>query len=476
MKKIIRTISIFIVVILMLALPCFAGSNYGTLYNPNINNVSSRFNIYRPKILSGNIGDRPLDTYNTYNFKISFWLFTSSQLDVSQFHFRSDYDYSISEFSKVASVAAGDNFFKCIYPYQPNDDSISTLADIFWISGCYVYKVVIDFQRVSYQSIIDTSKDNVNNDFYRPWFKNDMSQQFLGYCVIYPTQNCFFKGFSVDNNIHSYLIPTQIYYTFNSDVLVPRYENTDSAFSGGDFFYLGFNNSLFNVCYGQRQAYNFSSTNKRYPFQMYVQIGSSNSSTLYNYTLFNYYFEFPGDSHYTDFSPYYSYDNFIQFKINFIRLDFLSANSARYFDYFKSAFSLSDEFSRAVAIPCDLDYLFPANSRYKMFYDSVYKTTSASLMLPTYNFENGDIKIDYSQYYLEKENWYDIGKDIYNCFIFLIFNIPLLNNVTAPLFMLLNNFIGVWSTLVLPLTTIGLVGAFFLFCFIYKTIKKLVGG
>lgn len=475
MKKTIKMISIFIVVILMLALPCFAGSNYGTLYNPNINDVSSRFNIYRPKILNGNIGDRPLDTYNTYNFKISFWLFTSSDIDVSQFHFRSDYDYSISEFSKVSSVAPSDLFLSYVYPYQPNDDSLVTFGNVFGTTGCLVYRVVLDFQKVSYQSIIDTSKDNVNNDFYRPWFKNDMSEQFLGYSVIYPSQNCFFKGFSVDNNIHAYLIPTQIYYTFNSDVLVPRYEDTDKAFNGGDFFYLGFNNSLFNVCYGQRKAYNFSSTDKRYPFQMYVQIGSSNSSTVYGYTLFNYHFEFPGDSRYTDYSPYYSYDNFIQFKINFIRLDFLSKNSASSFNYFKNAFS-SSEFSRVVAIPCDYDYLFPAQSKYKMFYDSVYKTTSASLMLPTYNFENGDIKIDYSQYYLQKENWYDIGKDIYNCFIFLIFNIPLLNNVTAPLFMLLNNFIGVWSTLVLPLTTIGLVGAFFLFCFIYKTIKKLIGG
>ncbi len=475
MKKTIRTISIFIVVILMLALPCFAGSNYGTLYNPNVNDVSSRFNIYRPKIINGNIGDRPLDTYNTYNFKISFWLFTSSQLDVSQFHFRSDYDYTISDFNYVASVTPSDLFLSYVYPYQPNGDSLVTFSNLFGTTGCLVYRVVLDFQKVPYQSIIDTSKDNVNNDFYRPWWQPDMPDSFAGYCVIYPSQNCFFKGFSVDNNIHAYLIPTQIYYTFNSDVLVPRYENTDNAFNGGDFFYLGFNNSLFNVCYGQRQVYNFSSTNKRYPFQMYVQIGSSNSSTVYNYTLFNYHFEFPQDSRYTDFSPYYSYDNFIQFKINFIRLDFLSANSARYFDYFKNAFS-SDDFARVVAIPCDYDYLFPAGNKYKMFYDSVYKTTSASLMLPTYNFENGDINIDYSQYYLQKENWYDIGKDIYNCFIFLIFNIPLLNNVTAPLFMLLNNFIGVWSTLVLPLTTIGLVGAFFLFCFIYKTIKKLVGG
>lgn len=475
MKKTIRTISLVIVVILMLALPCFAGSNYGTLYNGNVNEVSSRFNIYRPKILNGNIGNRPLDTFNTYNFKISFWLFTSSDIDVSQFHFRSDYDYSISDFRKVTSVAPADEFLKYIYPYQPNDDSLSTLADIFWITGCNVYQVVLDFQKVSYQSIIDTSEDNVNNDFYRPWFKNDMSQQFLGYTVIYPSQNCFFKGFSVDNNVHAYLIPTQIYYTFNSDVLIPRYEDTDNAFSGGDFFYLGFNNSLFNVCYGQRKVYNFTSTAQRYPFSMSVQIGSANSSTTYTYSLYDYYFEFPQDSHYTDFSPYYSYENFIQFKINFIQLNFLSVNTTRYFGTFKSSFS-STEFCRAIAIPCDLDYLFPSGSRYKMFYDSVYKTTSASLMLPTYNFENGDIQIDYSQYYLEKENWYDIGKDIYNCFIFLIFNIPLLNNVTAPLFMLLNNFIGVWSTLVLPLTTLGLVGAFFLFCFIYKTIKKLVGG
>lgn len=475
MKKTIRMISIFIVVILMLALPCFAGSNYGNLYNGKVNDVSSRFNIYRPKILDGNIGNRPLDTYNTYNFKISFWLFTSSELDVNQFHFRSDYDYSISEFRKVTSVAPADNFFEYVYPYQPDDDSISTFADIFWISGCHVYKVVLDFQNVHYQSIIDTSKDNVNNDFYRPWFKSDMSQQFLGYCVIYPSQNCFFKGFSVDNNVHAYLIPTQILYTFNSDILVPRYENSDNAFSGGDFFYLGFNNSLFNVCYGQRKAYNFGPTVIRYPFQMTVQIGSANSPTTYAYSLYNYYFEFPGDSHYTDFSPYYSYDNFIQFKINYIQLDFVGAGNTNHFISFKNAFS-SREFSRVVAIPCDLDNIFPVGSQYEKFYDSVYKTTSASLMLPTYNFENGDINIDYSQYYLQKENWYDFGKDLYNALIFLIFNIPLLNNVTAPLFMLLNNFIGVWSTLVLPLTTLGIVGAFFLFCFIYKTIKKLVGG
>ena len=475
MKKIIRMISIFIVVILMFALPCFAGSNYGSLYNGNVNEVSSRFNIYRPKFAFGNIGHRPLDTFNTYNFKISFWLFTSSEIDVSQFHFRSDYDYSISEFTRVSSVSPSDLFLSYVYPYQPNDDSIVTFVNVFGTTGCFVYRVVLDFQKVSYQSIIQTSDDNVNNDFYRPFVKNELPDPLAGYCIIYPTQNCFFKGFSVDNNVHAYLIPTQILYTFNSEVLVPRYENTDDSFNGGDFFYLGFNNSLFNVCYGQRKVYKFSPTVQRYPFQMTVQIGSANSSTVYNYALYNYYFEPLQDSRYTDFSPYYSYDNFIQFKFNFVQLDFLGAGTTRNFDSFKNAFS-SSEFSRVIAIPCDYDYLFPAGSKYKMFYDSVYKTTSASLMLPTYNFENGDINIDYSQYYLQKENWYDFGKDLYNALIFLIFNIPLLNNVTAPLFMLLNNFIGVWSTLVLPLTTIGLVGAFFLFCFIYKTIKKLVGG
>lgn len=476
MKKIIRTISIILILILVFALPCFAGAYSGSLYNGNVNDVSSRFDIYRPNVFGGPTSKRPLDTFNTYNFKISFYLFTSAPVTSEKFHFRSDYEFSIVKFSFVQNVPSSDALLSKLYPYQPSDGSIIKLSDIFDKSLCYVYQVVLQFDKIHYQALVDTTEDNIFNGFYVPWAPMELPDVHAGLCAIYPSQNCFFKGFSIDGDFHAYLIPTQIIYTFNNDFLVPRYEDMETAFNSGDYFYLGFNNSLFKVCYANRKVFNFNSNQLRYPFSTAIRISSSNSSTLYDYTLYNYYYTFPTDTFYLDFSPYYSYDNFIQFKVVSVELNFLSSSRTTSFNTFKSSFGTT-EFCSAIVIPCDYDYLFPdTNTGYKMFYESVYKTTSASLMFPTYDFENGDITIDYSQYYLQKENWYDFGKDIYNCFIFLIFNIPLLNNVTAPLFMLLNNFIGVWSALVLPLTTVGLVGAFFLFCFIYKTIKKLIGG
>lgn len=228
--------------------------------------------------------------------------------------------------------------------------------------------------------------------------------------------------------------------------------------------------SIFTYFYGSYNDYSYK-TFKRTAYA--YQFNISSSSLNYNKFVYNCSFGHEEEL-YIEMSPFYkdaknkAYQYGVIKSVDFSFVNYSSSTSLDNFINILNGHSVFVLPSHVSGLPEVTNFAF---------YDYIYKTTNSQLNnYVISDFSNGNINIDYSQYYLQKENWYDFGKDLYNCLIFLIFNIPLLNNVTAPLFMLLNNFIGVWSTLILPLTTLGIVGAFFLFCFIYKTIKKLIGG
>ena len=455
MKKIIRMISIFIVVILMFALPCFAKSytQYNLYVSPG-NNFSNAVDIYNEDTINGTYSLRPLDIYNTYDLRIYYFLFSDSS-EISSINYRCDYDYSISSFTKVGSYSPNDLRLSLFYPYQSKNGSHYTFGSIFSNTGCNVYSFYVDIRRVNYQSIIGVT--DYQDSYYRP--DGSRVNQFS-------LDKSIFSGFSVsDNTHHYYILPIYMSYTFNSEISVPYVPKTITDLS--DIFVMHFNPSFMALCYGNTAIYNFSSTVKRCPLAFNYSIYQFNSDIRYSYSFYNVGLQYD-ESEYVDITPFSNNDSYRGYVKN-ASLTFMGGSPPTFanFNFYIGSTGY------VVPIPCDND----ATLSIPKFYLGIYKSTSQNFNnLPIYNFENGDINIDYSQYYLQKENWYDFGKDLYNALIFLIFNIPLLNNVTAPLFMLLNNFIGVWSTLVLPLTTLGLVGAFFLFCFIYKTIKKLVGG
>lgn len=457
MKKTIRTISLVIAAILIFALPCLAYqyTQYSSYVSPG-DKFSNAVDVYNEDTINGSYSNRSLDIYNTYDLRIYYFLFSDAS-EINSINYRCDYDYSISSFTKVGSYAP-DNFrLTLFYPYQSKSGTHYTFGSIFSKSGCNVYSFYVDIPRVNYQSILGVT--NYQDSYYRP-DGSTVNQWSLDKSI--------FSGFSVsDNTHHYYIVPVHMEYIFNSEISIPYVPKTTTDLS--DIFVMHFNPSFMALCYGNTAIYNVSSTSKRRPLVFDYHIYQFNSDIRYNYSFYNVSLQYD-ENEYVDITPFSNSDGYRGYIKNAFLTFVRTGGSAPTFDNFNFFIGST---GYVVPIPCDND----ATLSIPKFYSGIYKSTAQNFNnLPTYNFENGYINIDYSQYYLQKENWYDIGKDIYNCFIFLIFNIPLLNNVTAPLFMLLNNFIGVWSTLVLPLTTIGLVGAFFLFCFIYKTIKKLVGG
>ena len=460
MKKIIRMISIFIVVILMFALPCFAiqYEQYSLYVTPG-NKFSNAVNITNEQTINGSYSLRPLDIYNTYNLRIYYFLFSDAS-EITSINYRCDYDYSISSFTKVGNYAPNDLRLSLFYPYQSKGGSHYTFGSIFSNSGCNVYSFYVDIPRVNYQSIIGVT--NYQDSYYRP--DGSMVNQ-------WELDKSIFSGFSVSENTHHYyIVPVHMEYLFNSEISIPYLpKNTSFPDDMDKMFVIHFNPSFMALCYGNTAIYNYSATSKRRPLVFDYQIYPFNSDTLYDYSFYNVSLRYD-EEEYVDISPYSKNDSYRGYIKKASLTFFKTGGTAPTFSNFNYFIGST---GYVVPIPCDND----ATLSIPKFYSGIYKSTSENFnSLPTYNFDNGNVNIDYSQYYLQKENWYDFGKDLYNSLIFLIFNIPLLNNLTAPLFMLLNNFIGVWSTLVLPLTTVGLVGAFFLFCFIYKTIKKLVGG
>lgn len=488
MKKIIRTISLFFVLILVFALPCFANSSYGSTFIYPQDDISKNFGCIRPSALTL-YTSRPLDTYSTYNVDIYFYVFSSKVLNNEDIVWRSDFsDFSFSFLNETYTpffLSKDDIFFTWLFPLQPADTPhVETLSSLF-SSDVVVQRLKVSYKNLPFQSVIDNTENSTKalNSYYRPWlgktFVDGAINPYEGLCTVVPSQQSIFNGYAVkDNNVKSYVIPVSFYYTFNSRIAIPTYDDISVTTSSRDFFSLAFNSGLMETCYAQNK-YWYNSSSYRYSKTYLFNISPSNDNRRkYLFMLFNTYKDCPLDSPYSEYGFYYKTSDgspFIQSYIDNVYLCFQQEReSYSNFNYFRNCI-VNSKFG-AVVIPCDASYLLPKTPINQRFYDSIYKSTSFSLFIPAGTLNDGNINIDYSSYMLDKENWWDFGKDIYNLFVWLIFNIPLLNNITSPLFMLLNNFIGAWSALVLPLTTLGLVGAFFLFCFIYKTIKKLIGG
>ncbi len=455
MKKTIKTISLILILILVFALPCFA-KQY-TQYESYIytsDYFTNHVSIYDEDTINGSYSTRSLDIYNTYNVRIYYFIFSDAS-SIKSIDYRCDYDYSISTFSFIGSYPFTHQQLSLFYPYQSSSGVPYNFSSVFTSSDCNVFSFYVDIFGVNYQSILGVT--DYQDLYYRP-DGSHVNQFSLDKSV--------FSGFSVeDKSHHYYILPVYMNYTFNSEISIPYVSKSTTDLS--DVFVIHFNPSFMALCYGNTSIYPFSSTQKRKPLRFGYYLYQYNSNVKYQYSFYNVSLQYD-ENLYVDITPF-SNDEGYRGYIESAYLGFMG-NSVPSFSQFKYYLGTT---GFVVPIPCDND----ATLSVPKFYSGIYKSTSQNFNnLPTYDFEDENINIDYSQYYLRKENWYDFGKDIYNCFIFLIFNIPLLNNVTAPLFMLLNNFIGVWSALVLPLTTVGLVGAFFLFCFIYKTIKKLIGG
>lgn len=82
--------------------------------------------------------------------------------------------------------------------------------------------------------------------------------------------------------------------------------------------------------------------------------------------------------------------------------------------------------------------------------------------------------IDYHDYQKPKTHWYDFGIDLYNMFIWIIFEFPLLSLVTKPLFILLSSTTSVVSNFAIPIIFGGgFFGSLFLLIFLVKFINYL---
>lgn len=458
MKKIIRTISFILILILIFVLPVFASPGYKTYKNIE-DYVSSDFSVKSEDNINRINSDRMIDTYNTYNATYYFYLICNKgDLSISDISFSSSFEYNIDSLILHTSFSTSTNSDLRKFCALALSSSVmeTNLLTLFENSTVYIYKLSVTFKNLNYQPVLGTARDEFS--IYSTPFSDNQY-------IIYRNQYPIFTSFSVSVLGRFYLAYAYSCYTFNSVIDVPYLSKSDYDVTNNiyNYFFLGINNTAFRYLYSNSPIYLRNPGVNRYPMRISIHYKGPDTP-LYIYDLYD--IGYPkGEDIILEFSPYLKTDTY---KLHVVEIYNYFVDASLWNSFSQYVYFLGDRDNSVLCLPSDFD--FP-------FYDALYKSTSQGFNnLPTYNFEDGDINIDYSQYYLQKQNWYDFGKDIYNCFIFLIFNIPLLNNVTAPLFMLLNNFIGVWSALILPLTTVGLVGAFFLFCFIYKTIKKLIGG
>ena len=458
MKKIIITISLIFVVVFIFSIPCFAYDTWSPVSDNYINNVDF-FNIGLNDVSSS----RPLDNSNTYDVTYTCYLLSAySDINLSDITVYNDFPNSTSvlSLSKLGSYPI--SRFNQFYVFLPSL-SLTSLPDLI-SSSLNLYKFSFKVSDVPYQSCISI-------DFWG----DDLKRSLFGtyYDSSYKSSLSILKYFEVAGNKQAYLIPLLAHYDFNSLIEIPNFYDSNYEYNVdivNDYFYMGYMPSIFTYFYGGYDDYSYK-TFKRTPYA--YQFNISSSSLSYNYFIYNCGFGHEEEL-YIEMSPFYKDIKNKSYQYGVLKsvdLSFVNYTSSTSLDNFIKTLNGHSVF----VLPSHVSTL-PEVTHFA-FYDYIYKTTSSQLNnYVISDFTNGNININYSQYYLQKEHWYDFGKDLYNCLIFLIFNIPLLNNVTAPLFMLLNNFIGVWSTLILPLTTLGVVGAFFLFCFIYKTIKKLIGG
>lgn len=83
--------------------------------------------------------------------------------------------------------------------------------------------------------------------------------------------------------------------------------------------------------------------------------------------------------------------------------------------------------------------------------------------------------VNASKYYIEPQDWKDFGAHFNNIIVWLCFEMPLLSNLTKPIYLFLNGFLEIWVQIALPLATaLGVIGGALIFYLIYLFISKLL--
>lgn len=108
-----------------------------------------------------------------------------------------------------------------------------------------------------------------------------------------------------------------------------------------------------------------------------------------------------------------------------------------------------------------------------------YSTFSFFTLMPSGSTDNfGNISFDNvnaAKYYIEPQDWKDFGAHFNNIIVWLCFEMPLLSNLTKPIYLFLNGFLEIWVQIALPLATaLGLIGGALIFYLIYLFISKLL--
>lgn len=499
----------FIIALILCALMLFAYCNRasasdvsiitGDIYNGDLTPDNPEYippdspsnintNVFLPNNFGENIATNPSENTNIFSSNMNFEQFNNNINSNSMYYTKDVLNNFQYNYYSVFSFLYENYLYLPAY-YQV-DVKLSSIDYSVTTTG-YIY-----FDTQYYD-------DNINNKFYnaKTYRCDEISLEYpsnYNYCFLVVdmpyysifndfSNNLYRKGFYIDEIIFSgtdveLYGETNIYATHLFDICYPKSnyispkDNTTFLsvinnigsyayqYNLSNFEYMVFSQIDFNgeklTTYSDKYNYIFEPKRGNFLYTSYQNLSNTFNIDYVVFMNYDYYLDYISYE-YADVS--YLFNLFENFTTDFKALQgmpYLNYNNTTSYNFFNIGYSVNGVGKTGGILP---------------FYSSFNFFT----LMPSGSTDNfGNISfndVNASKYYIEPQDWKDFGAHFNNIIVWLCFEMPLLSNLTKPIYLFLNGFLEIWVQIALPLATaLGLIGGALIFYLIYLFISKLL--